>query len=456
MKILVVGAGYVGLVSAACFAELGHQVHCLDSDSEKIRRLRQGECPIFEPGLPEILARGLQSGSLIFTDDGAEAAAEAAAVFLTVGTPTSRGGSGYADLSYVFDAARTIAPHLKKFTVVVSKSTVPVGTAHRLERILFSANPRALFEVASNPEFLREGAAVVDFMKPERVVVGTRSERSEKILREIYAPLIERGANFFNTSPESAELMKYACNAFLATKISFMNEIAHLAEKLGADALEIAKGMGMDSRIGSSFLQPGPGYGGSCFPKDTVALLRAAQENSASMRILETVVEVNNAQKARMVGKVLEALGEEVEGKRLAVLGLTFKGGTDDMRDSPSLSILPILMGKGVQLRAHDPAGMENARHFFPEVTFCSDAYQACDGADALCLMTDWDEYRSLNLKKIKAALKTPTIVDLRNLFSLEAMRKLGFYYVSVGRPVVELSEKKKVIPLRRAIGRRF
>ncbi|HET9888684.1 MAG TPA: nucleotide sugar dehydrogenase, partial [bacterium] len=324
-----------------------------------------------------------------------------------------------------------------------------------LERVLFSANPRAQLEVASNPEFLREGAAVLDFMKPERVIVGTRSARAEKLLRQIYQPLIREGANFLNTTPESAELTKYASNAFLATKISFMNEVAFLAEKLGADVTEIAKGMGLDSRIGSSFLQPGPGYGGSCFPKDTVALLRAAQEHSASMRILETVVEVNHAQKARMVRKIIDALGGETEGKKLAVLGLSFKAGTDDIREAPSLSILPILLEKGISVRAHDPAGMENARSLMPELQFCESAYQACSGADALCLMTDWDEYKKLNLKKLKSLLATPTIVDLRNAFDPEAMRKEGLYYSSLGRPVVELSEKKKVVALRRANGRK-
>lgn len=455
MKIMVVGAGYVGLVSAVCFAEMGHSVCCLDSDPEKIKQLSAGECPIYEPGLPEMLKRALKNKSLRFSDDWASCAADAAAVFLTVGTPMSRGGSGYADLSYVFDAARSLAPHLKKFAVVVSKSTVPVGTARRLERVFFSINPGAQFEVASNPEFLREGAAIVDFMKPERVIVGTRSARSEKLLRQIYAPLIKAGAHFLNTSPESAELTKYASNAFLATKISFMNEVACLAEKLGADVLDVAKGMGLDSRIGSSFLQPGPGYGGSCFPKDTVALLRSAQEHGASMRILETVVEVNNAQKARMVRKIFDALGEDVEGKTLAVLGLTFKAGTDDMRDAPALSILPILMEKGIRVRAHDPVGMKNAKRLFPEVTFCDDGYEACEGADALCLMTDWDDYRSMNLKKVKVLLNAPVVIDLRNVFSLAAMRKEGFYYISVGRPVVELDEKKKVIPLRRAGGRK-
>jgi UDPglucose 6-dehydrogenase len=451
MKIMVVGAGYVGLVSAACLAELGHSVTCLDNDPEKIKKLVSGESPIYEPGLEGMLKRNLAAGKLRFTAEGLGSAEPAEVIFITVGTPMSRGGNGYADLSYVFDAARSLAPFLKTYRLVVTKSTVPVGTANRLERAILAVNPRADFDIASNPEFLREGEAIFDFMNPERVIVGTRSGRAEERLRNVYQPLIERGVPFMATDPETAELTKYACNAFLAMKISFMNEVASLCEKVGADVQDVATGMGFDARIGPSFLRPGPGYGGSCFPKDTIALLRTAQEHDAPARILETVVEVNNAQKARMVRKICDALGPEVEGKTLAVWGLTFKPKTDDIREAPALAILPILMENGIKIHAHDPAGMEGARKLLPDVRFFENSEEACRGADAVCLMTEWEEYRTVDLARVKSLLRFPLFIDLRNVFSPEVMKAAGFHYVSIGRRPAGFEESPRVVALRRS-----
>jgi UDPglucose 6-dehydrogenase len=451
MKIMVVGAGYVGLVSAACLAELGHSVTCLDNDPEKIKKLVSGESPIYEPGLEGMLKRNLAAGKLRFTAEGLGSAEPAEVIFITVGTPMSRGGNGYADLSYVFDAARSLAPFLKTYRLVVTKSTVPVGTANRLERAILAVNPRADFDIASNPEFLREGEAIFDFMNPERVIVGTRSGRAEERLRNVYQPLIERGVPFMATDPETAELTKYACNAFLAMKISFMNEVASLCEKVGADVQDVATGMGFDARIGPSFLRPGPGYGGSCFPKDTIALLRTAQEHDAPARILETVVEVNNAQKARMVRKICDALGPEVEGKTLAVWGLTFKPKTDDIREAPALAILPILMENGIKIHAHDPAGLEGARKLLPDVRFFENSEEACRGADAVCLMTEWEEYRTVDLARVKSLLRFPLFIDLRNVFSPEVMKAAGFHYVSIGRRPAGFEESPRVVALRRS-----
>ncbi len=442
MKILVVGAGYVGLVSAVCVAVLGHTVSCLDTDAKKIKLLSKGESPIHEPGLEERLGRFLKNRQLQFSTDWKKPVENAEVVFLTVGTPMSRGGNGYADLSYVFKAARSLAPHLKRYTVIVNKSTVQVGTARRLQRIILGANPKAFFDIVSNPEFLRQGDAIYDFMKPDRVILGSGAKRAEKILRQVYFPLIQAGVPFFVTTPEVAELVKYASNAFLATKISFMNEIACLCEKVGADVQAVAQGMGLDPRIGSSFLQAGPGYGGSCFPKDTVALLRTAQEHGAPFRILETVVEVNHAQKARMVAKILNGLGSNPEGKTLAVLGLTFKPKTDDLRDSPASAILPILMEKGIEIRAYDPVGMANARRIFPDIKFFKDPYLTCKGANGVCLMTEWEDFLNLDLARLKGLLREPIFIDLRNAYSLELMREAGFAYFSVGRPAIESPEQ--------------
>jgi UDPglucose 6-dehydrogenase len=398
-----------------------------------------------------MLKRNLAAGKLRFTAEGLGSAEPAEVIFITVGTPMSRGGNGYADLSYVFDAARSLAPFLKTYRLVVTKSTVPVGTANRLERAILAVNPRADFDIASNPEFLREGEAIFDFMNPERVIVGTRSGRAEERLRNVYQPLIERGVPFMATDPETAELTKYACNAFLAMKISFMNEVASLCEKVGADVQDVATGMGFDARIGPSFLRPGPGYGGSCFPKDTIALLRTAQEHDAPARILETVVEVNNAQKARMVRKICDALGPEVEGKTLAVWGLTFKPKTDDIREAPALAILPILMENGIKIHAHDPAGMEGARKLLPDVRFFENSEEACRGADAVCLMTEWEEYRTVDLARVKSLLRFPLFIDLRNVFSPEVMKAAGFHYVSIGRRPAGFEESPRVVALRRS-----
>lgn len=438
MKITIIGAGYVGLVSGACFAEYGHAVTCLDVDQEKIDRLSKGRCPIYEPGLSELIVRNLDRHRFAFVTDWAAAVPESDVVFIAVGTPTSRRGNGYADLSYVYEATRSLAPYLSADTVVVNKSTVPVGTAEQVKRILREANVPASVEVASNPEFLREGAAIYDFMHPDRIVLGTTTAAAANRLKDVYRPLYLSEPPFVLTSPVTAELIKYASNAFLATKISFINEIANLCEAVDADVQDVARGMGLDGRIGAKFLNAGPGFGGSCFPKDTMALLRIAQEHGAPSRVVESVVEVNNAQKARMVKKIREALGGEEKGKLLAVLGLTFKPETDDMRDAPALTILPALMEKGLNVRAHDPAGMEEARKLLPEVEYCNDPYEACRGADAVCLMTEWNPYRALDLQHLKQILTHPVFIDLRNVYHPETMRNAGYYYVSVGRRPVD------------------
>jgi len=434
MKIAIIGTGYVGLVSGTCFAEFGHQVTCIDKDESKIARLRAGNVPIYEPGLAPLVKKGVHAERLFFTTQYTPAIPEADVVFIAVGTPASRRGDGYADLSYVYEAARQLAPHLEGATVVVNKSTVPVGTARQVARIISEAHPCADFDVASNPEFLREGAAIQDFMRPDRVVIGVDSKRAEELMRAIYRPLYLIETPFVVTSIETAELIKYASNAFLATKISFINEMANLCEEIGADVHDVAKGMGLDGRIGKKFLHPGPGYGGSCFPKDTHALLRIAQENGVACRIVEAVVEVNAAQKARMVRKIRKALGGDEGGKSVAVLGLTFKPETDDLREAPSLTIIPALMEHGARVRAHDPQAMEEAARFLPNVTFCRNAYEACDGADAVVLMTEWNEYRALDLERLKALLKAPVFVDLRNVYEPRVMQRHGFHYTCVGR----------------------
>ena len=433
MNVVMVGAGYVGLVSGACFSEFGAIVTCIDVDEKRVRSLERGEIPIYEPGLQDLVTRNVAASRLSF-ENKFTSIGSADLVFIAVGTPTRR-GDGHADLTYVYAAAKEIAKHLSGYTVVVDKSTVPVGTARQVARLIREANPDADFDVASNPEFLREGAAIADFMRPDRVVIGLESERAEAKLRELYRPLNLIETPIVVTGLESAELIKYASNAFLATKISFINEMSALCESVGADVHAIAKGMGLDGRIGRKFLHPGPGYGGSCFPKDTLALVRTAQEHDTPCRIVEAVVEVNAAQRARMVRKIRTALGGSEFNKTLAVLGLTFKPETDDMRDSPALAILPGLLEKGAIIRAHDPQGMEEARHLLPDrIEYCDDMYQAMTDADAVVLITEWNAYRGLDLERVRATMKGNLFIDLRNVYEPEVMRVAGFEYVGVGR----------------------
>jgi len=434
MKIVIVGSGYVGLVSGTCFSEFGHFVTCVDKDGQKIENLKKGVIPIYERELENMVKENVKTGRFSFTTDPGKALAEADAVFIAVGTPTSRRGDGYADLTYVYAVAKEIAPLIKKYTVIVDKSTVPVGTAKEVKRIIQEVNPQADFDMASNPEFLREGAAIDDFMHPDRIVVGVESERAKEVLKEIYKPLYLIETPMVFTDLQTAELIKYASNGFLAAKISFINEIANLCEAIGANVVDLAKGMGLDNRIGKKFLHAGPGYGGSCFPKDALALARIAQEHGSPIRVIETVIEVNAAQKARMVGKIRKALGGSEAGKTLAVLGLTFKPETDDMRDAPALTILPALMEKGAKIMATDPHGIEEAKKIMPEISYVADPYAAVEKADAVVLMTEWNEYRSLDLKKIKKLMKGNVFVDLRNVYEPEAMRQAGFAYVGVGR----------------------
>ncbi len=434
MKIAVIGTGYVGLVSGACFAEFGHEVTCIDKDEAKVARLEKGEIPIYEPGLEAMVEKNMSAGRLIFTTDFSPGIPEAQVVFIAVGTPASRRGDGYADLTYVYDAVRQAATYLNGYTVIVNKSTVPVGTARQVARLIREANPDADFDVASNPEFLREGAAIRDFTHPDRVVIGVESKKAEEVLKAIYRPLYLLETPFVITGIETSELTKYAANAFLATKISFINEMANICEEVGADVQDVARGMGLDGRIGKKFLHAGPGYGGSCFPKDTRALLRIAQEYGVACRVVESVVEVNAAQKARMARKIRHALGGHEGGKTIAVLGLSFKPETDDMRDAPSLTILSILLEHGARIRAYDPQAMHEAAKLMPDVTYCKNPYEACEEADALVLMTEWNEFRALDLERIKGLLKQPIFIDLRNVYRHEALTGLGFSYHSVGR----------------------
>jgi UDPglucose 6-dehydrogenase len=438
MKIAIIGTGYVGLVTGACFAEFGHEVTCIDKDENKVRRLCNGEIPIYEPGLDVLVQKNVQAKRLLFATDFTPGVGDAQVIFIAVGTPASRRGDGYADLSFVHEVARNIAPHLRGYTVIVDKSTVPVGTAKQVARIISTANPKATFDVASNPEFLREGAAIRDFMHPDRVVLGVDSRQAEDVLKAIYRPLYLLETPFVITTIETAELIKYAANAFLATKISFINELANICEEIGANVQDVATGMGLDGRIGKKFLHAGPGYGGSCFPKDTHALLRIAQEHGVASRIVEAVVEVNAAQKARMARKIRNALGGNEAGKTIAVLGLAFKPETDDIRDSPSLTILSTLMEHGAIVRAHDPQAMEETAKSLPDVIYCSNAYDACEGADAVVLMTEWNEYRALDLDRVKELLKSPIFIDLRNVYRPEIMKQHGFIYHSVGRLPVQ------------------
>lgn len=434
MKVAMIGTGYVGLVSGVCFSDFGHDVVCVDKQAAKIEALKAGEVPIYEPGLDEILARNVAAGRLSFTTDLAEALKGADAVFIGVGTPTRR-GDGHADLSYVYAAAQEIAVNLDGYTVVVTKSTVPVGTNREVARLVAEAAPGAAFDVASNPEFLREGAAIEDFMRPDRVVVGVESARAREVMAEIYRPLSLREAPIVYTDLESAEMIKYAANAFLATKITFINEIADLCEKVGADVQAVAKGMGMDGRIGNKFLHAGPGYGGSCFPKDTNALARIGQEHAAPQRIVEAVIGINDARKRGMVDKILDACGGSVNGKTVAVLGVTFKPNTDDMRDSPSLTIVPALIGAGARVRVVDPQGRREGEALLPGVAWEEDAYGAAAGADAVVLLTEWNEFRGLDLARLAGAMAAPVLVDLRNVFDAGRAAAAGLTYVSVGRP---------------------
>ena len=437
MRIVMIGTGYVGLVSGACFSDFGHHVCCVDKDAGKVDALREGRIPIFEPGLDELVERNVAAERLEFTLDLASAlradGSGADAVFIAVGTP-SRRGDGHADLSYVYAAAKEMAEHLRPGTVVVTKSTVPVGTGDEVERIIREARPDLAFSVASNPEFLREGAAIDDFKRPDRVVIGVDDDHAAEVLREIYRPLLGNETRMLVMARRAAELTKYAANAFLATKISFINEIADLCEKVGADVQDVANGIGLDTRIGPRFLQPGPGYGGSCFPKDTLALLKTGQDYEAPLRIVEAVVTSNDNRKRSMGRKVVQALGGDGHGKTVALLGLTFKANTDDMRDSPALAIVRALQDAGATVRAYDPEGMEQAKALLDDVTYCGDAYEAMAGADAAVIVTEWDAFRALDFERAKTLLKGPLLVDLRNLYDRGDVERHGFRYVAVGR----------------------
>jgi len=434
MNVVMIGAGYVGLVSGACFAEFGANVICIDKDQGKIDTLNAGDVPIYEPGLGSLVHRNREAGRLNFSSDLASAVQQADIVFIAVGTPARR-GDGHADLSYVYAAASDIAKHLTGYTVVVDKSTVPVGTAREVKRIISEENPGANVDIASNPEFLREGSAISDFMRPDRVVLGVESERAETLLRELYRPLNLIEAPIIVTDLESAEITKYAANAFLATKVSFINEISHLCEKVGGDVHAVAKGMGLDGRIGKKFLHAGPGYGGSCFPKDTEALIQICRDAEASSQIVEAVVSVNNNQKLRMIDKVESALGGDVRSKKLAILGLTFKPETDDMREAPSLTILPALLEKGAVIKAHDPQGMKEARPLLPDaISLCENIDTAVTDVDAVVLMTEWNQYRGLDLERLKALMQGNVFIDLRNVYERELMEMKGFNYSCVGR----------------------
>src|SRR4051794_11420855 len=433
MRIAMIGTGYVGLVSGACFADFGHQVTCVDKDAAKIAALHRGEIPIFEPGLDTLVASNVKAKRLDFTTDLTAPVAGADAVFIAVGTP-SRRGDGHADLSYVYAAAREIAAVLEGFTVVVTKSTVPVGTGDEVERLIRDVNPAADVVVASNPEFLREGAAIRDFKFPDRIVVGTSDERGRKVLGDIYRPLSLNQAPLMFTARRTAELIKYAANAFLATKITFINEIADLSEKVGADIQEVARGIGLDNRIGGKFLHAGPGFGGSCFPKDTRALVQIAQDYDTQLRIVEAVLSVNDSRKRAMARKVANAAGGSLRGKTVAVLGLTFKPDTDDMREAPSIPLITGLLDLGAKVRAHDPVGIEQARRELPDIDYCDDPYACVRGADAMVVVTEWVQYRTLDLERLKREMAQPVVVDLRNIYRHEDMAALGFRYESVGR----------------------
>ncbi|MDR3483739.1 MAG: UDP-glucose/GDP-mannose dehydrogenase family protein [Bradyrhizobium sp.] len=434
MRIAMIGAGYVGLVSGACFSDFGHHVSCIDSDEEKVTALKRGEIPIHEPELADLVASNVRQGRLTFGSDMESAVGNAEVVFIAVGTP-SRRGDGHADLSYVYAAAGEIARALSRFTVIVTKSTVPVGTSDEVERLMREQNPTAEFAVVSNPEFLREGAAIRDFKHPDRIVIGTNDARARKVITEVYRPLHLNAPPILYTDRRTAELTKYAANSFLATKVAFINEIADLAEKVGANVQEVARGIGLDNRIGSKFLHAGPGFGGSCFPKDTMALIKTGHDNETPLRIIETVVAVNDQRKRAMARKVANAFGGNLRGKSIAVLGVTFKPNTDDMRDAPSIPLITALQDMGAAVRVFDPVGMAQARKVLENVTFCDDAYHCAKGAHALVIVTEWEQFRALDLKEMASIMASSVIVDLRNIYSPEEVMRNGFHYCGVGRP---------------------
>ena len=436
MRIVVVGSGYVGLVSGACFADFGHDVVCVDKDQAKIARLEAGEMPIYEPGLDQLVDSNRRAGRLTFTTDLAASIPAAEVVFLAVGTP-SRRGDGHADLSFVYQAAREVAEAATGFLVIATKSTVPVGTGDEVERIARKARPDLELAVASNPEFLREGSAIEDFKRPDRIVIGCNDERSEQVMGEVYRPLYLNQPPIMFTGRRTSELIKYAANAFLATKITFINEMADLCEQVGANVQEVARGIGLDNRIGAKFLHAGPGFGGSCFPKDTLALVKTAQDYAAPLRIVETVASVNDQRKRAMARKVIQACGGSVRDKTIAILGLTFKPNTDDMREAPSIAIITALEDAGATVRAFDPEGMEQASHAIPGLTLADSAYACVEGADAMVIVTEWNEFRALDMRRIKSLLAAPVIVDLRNIYRPDELARMGFTYISVGRPGV-------------------
>ena len=433
MKIAMIGSGYVGLVSGACFADFGHEVTCVDHDLSKIEALRAGSVPIFEPGLSELVVKNVHQGRLNFTSDLATAVEAADAVFIAVGTP-SRRGDGHADLNYVFNAAQEIAAAIRGYTVVITKSTVPVGSGDEVERIIRKVRPDADVSVVSNPEFLREGAAISDFKRPDRIVIGTEDPRARELMQEIYRPLYLNQAPLVVTSRRSAELIKYAANSFLATKITFINEVANLCERVGADIQDVARGIGLDNRIGPKFLHAGPGYGGSCFPKDTVAMIKTGRDHGAPLRIVEAVVAVNDERKQMMAERVIAACGGSIRGKTVSVLGLTFKPNTDDMREAPSLVIIDSLLQAGATIRSYDPEGMEQAKRVLKDIEYLSDPYECAKGAHALVIITEWDVFRALDFQRLKSTMASPIVVDLRNIYALDEVRQQGFKYVSVGR----------------------
>ena len=442
MRIAIIGTGYVGLVSGACFSEFGIEVVCVDKQKAKIDALNNNEIPIYEPELGSLVAKNVKAGRLSFSTNLKKAVQDSDSVFIAVGTP-SRRGDGHADLTFVYDAAHEIAHAITDYTVVVTKSTVPVGTGDEVEKIIREENPKADFDVVSNPEFLGEGSAINDFMRPDRVVIGAHSERAQGVMRQVYRPLFLIETPIIFTARRTAELIKYAANTFLATKITFINEIADLCEKVGADVQDVAKGIGLDGRIGPKFLHAGPGYGGSCFPKDTLALVRTAQSAGSQIRIVETVVDVNNQRKKTLVDRVAAALGDNVSGRKITVLGLTFKPNTDDMRDSPSLELLPALVSAGAEVRAFDPQGMDEAKLVIDGVSWCEGVYDAIQGSELLVILTEWNEFRALDLKRVKEAMLKPVMVDLRNIYNPDEMAAAGFDYYCIGRvPINYVTER--------------
>jgi UDPglucose 6-dehydrogenase len=439
MRITIVGSGYVGLVSGACLADFGHEVVCVDKDADKIAALKDGRIPIYEPGLSQLVAENLSAGRLRFTTALGTAVAEAEVVFIAVGTP-SRRGDGHADLGHVYAVTEEIAQSLEQFTVVVTKSTVPIGTGDEVERIIRQHNPDAEFAVVSNPEFLREGAAIEDFKRPDRIVIGLEDERARAVMTNVYRPLYLNQAPLMFTARRTAELIKYAGNAFLAMKITFINEIADLCEKTGADVQDVARGIGLDNRIGSKFLNAGPGYGGSCFPKDTLALVKTARDYEAPLRLVETTIEINDKRKADMADRVITALGGSVAGKKIGILGLSFKPNTDDMRDAPALTIIKALQEAGAHIRAYDPEAMDGAAALLADITFCSDAYEVAAGANGVVLVTEWNQFRSLDLLRMKSGMAEPNFIDLRNVYPVHEAEEAGLNYVSIGRPNAQIA----------------